>query len=505
MKKIKVGSLIFSLFILVFISSNILFAIDTYARNIVGINAYGFILPRAHRIISTDGTDYYAQSGDFSQTITSTNATYIFETVSGNMTNGEKAFVKDGTYNFGSTWDITNKENQTWIAESWNTVLHLNDGVNAPLLKISTSSAIKIDGFFFDSNKAGQTSVPAGGEGTISIYSSTSVSCYDITIENCKVVNAKRYGIWTAYGPTGYSYRVKLWNNYVADSAWDNICLAKVIDGEVCYNKLTGASDCGVCIGGYTHDVLIAFNEVWSNWGTDGYSNDHWGIAPHEDYVWNLRIIGNHVWDNEESLHIEGSSGNIIRNVTVTANIFEQSYIALGNTREVNLRYAEDIIFSGNIIKGVDAPSGIGDGVYMRYCIQVSFNGDEVIDIDSSAFYLEDCSYCTIAPRLITNSYYGVTLYNCHNLIVENITIRNVVTEKALWLDNADNCTIRDLTVRNCTCALSLATTSEYNWVTGCDFSFNTDDVSNQGTETIWTDNVDRLGGFHETDPPDPD
>lgn len=314
--------------------------------------------------IYTDGSTTYLKNGmtgriDFN----STDAALVINSAVGNLTNGGKVFIRNGSYTI-SPITISN-DNIIFEMESWNTVLTLKAGTNQAAITVSSANGVIIRGGKIDGNKTYQ-SVTAVRTGGIVIDDST-----NCVVENIYVTNARRYGIIIFEG----AYN-KVINSKVTNSTDNNITIHSSATkathhNEVVGNEVSNASDVGIGLIGSSayplYDCIVERNIIYNNTSTDavtGY-NTNWGISA-EAVVIRSQINDNVVYGNKLGITTRGMSyGNQIQGNTVSGGGMElwsdydtvADNVVFSNGIQLFCTHSE---IRGNIVYNNTGGAGIG-------------------------------------------------------------------------------------------------------------------------------------------------
>jgi len=192
-----------------------------------------------------------------------------------------------------------------------------------------------------------------------------------------------------------------------------------------------------------------------------------------------VRIVNNYVENSRfgSSIRVQGASGGSNISCIIANN---EMKIATGHL--IDVQNIVGVVIDGNV--------GYSNGTHCNYGIEVDTCDMAIISNNRIWNITED--WWSPAIELDSSNYV---------LVVGN----NVAySGTGISLGDSDNCTISINVMRFCSSrALNIGADCNYTWAMGNDLRTNTDDVADQGTDTIWTDNLDRLGGFHNSTAPD--
>lgn len=397
----------------------------------------------ASYIVETDGTNTWMTNTSTGQRDwSSTDASAIFNACVGNLTNGGDIFVRAGTY-------IIKAHYQGTIGD-----------------------AINLD----------QAGVNLWGEGDATIlqhyHQNDTNALIRVTADDCGIYNlkVKAQGI---HSDSPYSGG----NIYVTNCEGFHIERVTSEDPNTMGIQLTGTASNGTV----THCTLI------------GSVHQHC-IATDQNTKYNT-ITFNLI--KRDSVPANQDAGI---NVAGEGHIIHGNTILGGRNGIAPWKGTFNCIISDNtLLNQVHHSIGVNDADASNHISgllitgnMINTNGEDGIDFaPSTGGYIYDC---TVEENFVTAPV-GIDIDGSNNITIRN----NDLEECTMGIDlsNSDDCMVFGDKVRDSGTALNIETTCDDTWVALCDLRFNTDDVGNQGTSTIWTDNLSRLGNFFENTAPD--
>lgn len=460
-----------------------------------------------------DDTSYTCMQKWDTGTVTarSTNASRVFNWAIGNLTSGGEIFIKAGTYTLTASI-VDAGVNDIYIKMEKGAKLDLTADISF-VFHLTSVSGWVIDGGEIDGNKDVRTT----GTG---VYLSNAPNS---EIKNVYIHDTNERGIVVG----SESHYVSVYHNNLTDIGDDTGDTGINIDSsnypEVTHNILKTIAGIGIvpeyAIGGkINHNTLLLV-------GTAGENHGIWANKFNQSQI-NNNFVSNGTDHLISLYHCEETEAN-------------DNIVMYGDLGGLQMEDCKNSEFSNNIVyaNGQDTTSGGCYGIYLwknNYDILVTENiisnqpNGSAISMSNTGNGRINIIGNIIRDMVYSGDYYSVIevygsggyffvanneLYNnqrsgiivgssAHNSTVINNQIYDQAY-RGIWV-YSDNSTVRGNVLRGCgNAALELESSAEYTWVMGNDLRFNTDDVGNQGTNTIWTDNLDRNGGFHEADAPD--
>ena len=438
---------------------------------------------------------YFAVNGsNWQNFLRSDNASYVDLMVNGNVSSGGKVIYGEGSYNFtivkhlkeNVTYSGVNRETVIW--QVFTSVANYRGGVE-------NENWADTSGSVWDSNIVVEH-LTIDGMNESQSNAAPSIICLrnaeDVLFFDVRVTNGKRDGI---RGANDENYGIYTRNVHIVECYIDRIrsCGIQPVghDGEPGNSSenwiVRGCSvtKCDVGIGFYgAYGGLIQDNHVYAC-TLDSSINDRDHIAISlEDYTNNVLVEGNLIdgrWETG-SMNDNGTSG-----IAIMSNSFRN-------------RISNNVLMRLNMTNSPHSWIGIGSG-----CDENQVNDNSIIvNGDFNAVALGIRCHTSSENNTFINNYF----FNCSEGIRTNARLQTITGNQffecatgLLMQGGSDNCTITLNVFRACGTAIDLANT--FNWVAFNDLQRNTDDVGGQGTDTIWTDNLDRVGTFHESSVPD--
>jgi len=239
----------------------------------------------------------------------------------------------------GQTWTINSSigsqgANITWLSD-WGLCLIAKANLNNDVVYV-THENVTLHGLYVDGNENNQGA-----------FSSHCIHFYNAnygTVEKCKAVSAKHYGIelgGTAGTGTCHSWVV---DNYVYDCCWNGICIAFGHDVQVRGNDVSGCSDVGISTWD-ADQILIENNVVHENNKNEGFANTHWDIGTETDST-QVQIVGNRCYGSAKGISLSGTSGHVQYDMLVNANtVYNEDNGMIGSD------YVTGLVTSSNVCK----------------------------------------------------------------------------------------------------------------------------------------------------------
>jgi len=231
-----------------------------------------------------------------------------------------------------------------------------------------------------------------------------------------------------------------------------------------------------------------------------------------------IMVIGNQIYDSDKGIQFYGDVIDSSISNNILGGIWTQAIIA-GKSDTSGEYPVQNCIVSDNIIKAT------ANTEYYAIYVAGDYNVVTGNKIDFSAapndeIYERGIQCTGVNYGLIANNHIyfargigirlsgygtGASQYSRHTLVIGNLIYgrgSSNCSDGIVLTEDADNNTIKDNIFRNILqsgkyCIL-LETGANYNFIDGNDMNGNNNDVSNNGTGTIWGDNLDKDGNFDE-------
>lgn len=200
-------------------------------------------------------------------------ATHVCSTISeiemafSSASSGDIIFIEAGTYVVASSLTLSEKSNVIIAGQGWNTVLKLNDGVNAPIIKGYHSDSIIVRDLMIDGNMASNPDY-TDTYGIVMRFST------NLLVENVKSINARRMGINAHDG--NFVYFI---NCVSINCGWNCIDHVRCSYGATIGNYMQDNRDVGYSTWGSDHLVVANNVAVGGTHDRKGFNDANWGIG----------------------------------------------------------------------------------------------------------------------------------------------------------------------------------------------------------------------------------
>jgi len=389
--------------------------------------------------------------------------------------------------------------------EGKSTVFKAIDGWNSPLFYV-TGDYFEIDNVFLDGNRDNQDTVDVG----VGVYlygsdysivrnafanSTTGQIVYIRNAHNCSVHEVTAWNFENALVRLYNGNDNIITNNHGINALNDCSIYASGSSSRnvIANNEFVSSTACGILISPSGSDIsegnIITGNSIlnMTSYGiflqnscpSSIVSNNHVAFGGSNGISVSPTSVGSTISNN--IVHDNNGTGiSVDSNCVVSGNTVYNNDVDDDNNADGIRVAGKNVTVTGNIVFDNQATPT------QDHCIRLhegsEYNlvvGNFLGEAQNRGIYVDGSHNFTITTNFIRNSPVGIRLD-----------------------DTSSNGTISHNIFRDCDYAIDL-TSTQYVWVIGNDLRFNADDVPNQGTNTIWTDNLDRLGGFHEADAPD--
>jgi parallel beta-helix repeat protein len=361
----------------------------------------------AEYIISTDGTNVYAQNGTTGTVVFSgTNAATVIDSAISTLTNGGKVFIKAGTYtltNYGSGQIGSNGFGYYAVSNMGNNNIELYGEGPATILQISASAPQNMTAIYFNgtglsnfiihdlkidgnrANRAGYST--SGNENGVFIaggsYTTSSNWCGNC-INNVLIYNTQVVNFWT-YGIVGlWLNHFKVSNSIFNNNAADALAGWGDVDVNFLDNSVSNSSDCGITV---SNSTSVIFDGNYINNITLGVSpfglNSGNGFSIQSSPSSNIIISHNIVSNAGEAVTSNPSSGSVT-NLQILSNNFKN----IGGITYSYATYVKNtnkILYQGNTLDTTFGPASVGF-FYDTGCSQIQISNNQFLDISDSTY-----------------------------------------------------------------------------------------------------------------------